>query len=100
MNSKSSLNRNTSLAVRDSKGLAALGFFIEVRKHSFFQSKLHVSLVAFPHAVFCFLSKELNNTTGQPASWKDLTNYLSNISLAGKTSCEIDSLEASVRVFS
>ncbi|XP_037546920.1 carbonic anhydrase XVb [Nematolebias whitei] len=57
VNSKSSFNRNTTLAVGDSKGLAALGFFIE----------------------------ELNNTTGQPASWKNLTNYLSNISLAGQS---------------
>ncbi|XP_006805826.1 carbonic anhydrase 4-like [Neolamprologus brichardi] len=32
VNSKSSYNGNTSLAVKDSTGLAALGFFIEVRE--------------------------------------------------------------------
>ncbi|XP_061613071.1 carbonic anhydrase 4-like [Phyllopteryx taeniolatus] len=50
---KSSFNGNTTLAVADSMGVAALGFLIEV----------------------------LPNTTGQPASWNTLTNYLQNITL-------------------
>ncbi|XP_013869337.1 carbonic anhydrase 12 [Austrofundulus limnaeus] len=57
VNSKSSYNQNTTLAVKDSEGLSALGFLIE----------------------------ELNDTSGQPASWKILTNYLSNISHAGQS---------------
>ncbi|XP_072229428.1 carbonic anhydrase XVb [Leuresthes tenuis] len=56
VNSKSSLNGNTTLAVADSTGLAALGFFIEVMS---------------------------GNATGQPASWKNLTSYLSSIPLSG-----------------
>ncbi|KAM4715239.1 uncharacterized protein FYW61_018182 [Anableps anableps] len=55
VNSKSSYNGNTTLAIADSEGLAALGFFIE----------------------------ELPNTEDQPASWKTLTSYLSNITTAG-----------------
>ncbi|XP_043959293.1 carbonic anhydrase 4-like [Gambusia affinis] len=55
VNIKSSYNRNTTLAVKDSEGLAALGFFIE----------------------------ELTGVDDQPASWKTLTSYLSNISNAG-----------------
>ncbi|KAM4524433.1 carbonic anhydrase 4-like [Odontesthes bonariensis] len=58
VNSKSSLNRNTTLAVADSTGLAALGFFIEVMS---------------------------GNATGQPASWKKLTSYLSKIPLSGNS---------------
>ncbi|XP_017273796.1 carbonic anhydrase XVb [Kryptolebias marmoratus] len=57
VNSKSSYNRNTTLAVEDSQGLAALGFLIE----------------------------ELKDTTGQPAAWKNLSTLLSNISLAGQS---------------
>lgn len=34
VNSKSSYNGNTTLATEDSTGLAALGFFIEVRKYA------------------------------------------------------------------
>ncbi|XP_047233689.1 carbonic anhydrase 4-like [Girardinichthys multiradiatus] len=56
VNSKSSYKENTTLAVADSQGLAALGFLIE----------------------------ELPNTVDQPASWKTLASYLSNISLAGE----------------
>ncbi|XP_042081963.1 carbonic anhydrase 4 [Haplochromis burtoni] len=48
VNSKSSYNGNTSLAVKDSTGLAALGFFIEVMQ---------------------------GNSTGQPESWRNLTSY-------------------------
>ncbi|AWP17621.1 putative carbonic anhydrase 4-like [Scophthalmus maximus] len=52
VNSKASYNGNTTQAVADSKGLAVLGFFIE----------------------------EMSGTaTGQPASWKTLTSYLTNI---------------------
>ncbi|XP_054913808.1 carbonic anhydrase XVb [Poeciliopsis prolifica] len=55
VNSKSTYNTNTNLAVQDSEGLAALGFFIE----------------------------ELTGEDDQPASWKNLTSYLSSISNAG-----------------
>ncbi|XP_038161348.1 carbonic anhydrase XVb [Cyprinodon tularosa] len=55
VNSKSSLNGNTNLAVADPEGLAALGFLIE----------------------------ELPNTENQPDSWKTLASYLSNITEAG-----------------
>ncbi|XP_019739117.1 carbonic anhydrase 4-like isoform X2 [Hippocampus comes] len=55
VNIKSSFNGNTTAAVNDPMGVAALGFFIEV----------------------------LPNTTGQPASWKTLTSYLQNITLGG-----------------
>ncbi|XP_035997639.1 carbonic anhydrase 4 isoform X2 [Fundulus heteroclitus] len=58
VNSKSSFKRNTTLAVADSEGLAALGFLIE----------------------------ELPDTRNQPASWKTLTSYLSDVSLAGQKS--------------
>ncbi|XP_071318514.1 carbonic anhydrase XVb [Trachinotus anak] len=56
VNIKSSLNGNTTLAVADSTGLAALGFFIEVMS---------------------------GNETGQPASWKNLTSYLTSITNSG-----------------
>ncbi|KAM4526172.1 carbonic anhydrase 4-like, partial [Fundulus diaphanus] len=56
VNIKSSFKGNTTLAVADSKGLAALGFLIE----------------------------ELPDTTDQPGSWKTLTSFLSKISLAGQ----------------
>ncbi|XP_035997634.1 carbonic anhydrase 4-like isoform X1 [Fundulus heteroclitus] len=55
---KSSFKRNTDLAVADSEGVAVLGFFIE----------------------------ELPDTRNQPASWKTLTSYLSDVSLAGQKS--------------
>uniref|UniRef100_A0A3B5QT51 Carbonic anhydrase n=1 Tax=Xiphophorus maculatus TaxID=8083 RepID=A0A3B5QT51_XIPMA len=55
VNMKSTYNRNATLAVKDSEGLAALGFFIE----------------------------ELTGVDDQPASWKTLTSYFSNISNAG-----------------
>ncbi|XP_041830505.1 carbonic anhydrase XVb [Melanotaenia boesemani] len=58
VNSKSSLNRNTTLAVADPTGLAALGFFIDVRP---------------------------GNKTGQPASWSNLTSYLSRIIKNGQS---------------
>uniref|UniRef100_A0A3Q2Q862 Carbonic anhydrase n=1 Tax=Fundulus heteroclitus TaxID=8078 RepID=A0A3Q2Q862_FUNHE len=54
VNSKSSFKRNTTLAVADSEGLAALGFLIE----------------------------ELPDTTDQPGSWKTLTSFLSKISFS------------------
>ncbi|KAM6963488.1 carbonic anhydrase 4-like [Tautogolabrus adspersus] len=50
VNIAASFNGNTTLAVADSKGLAALGFFIEE-----------------------------DNSSGQPESWKNLTSYLSSI---------------------
>ncbi|XP_014830305.1 PREDICTED: carbonic anhydrase 4-like [Poecilia mexicana] len=56
VNSKSTYGRNTTLAVEDSEGLAALSFLIE----------------------------ELTGVDDQPASWKTLTSYLSNISIAGE----------------
>uniref|UniRef100_A0A3Q4MRM0 Carbonic anhydrase n=1 Tax=Neolamprologus brichardi TaxID=32507 RepID=A0A3Q4MRM0_NEOBR len=56
VNSKSSYSGNTSLAVKDSTGLAALGFFIEVMP---------------------------GNSTGQPQSWRNLTSYLANITQKG-----------------
>ncbi|XP_074519909.1 uncharacterized protein LOC141785478 [Halichoeres trimaculatus] len=52
VNSKASLNGNTTLAVADSEGLAALGFFIEAMS---------------------------GNSTGEPAAWKNLTSYLTSI---------------------
>ncbi|XP_058477212.1 carbonic anhydrase 4-like isoform X2 [Solea solea] len=58
VNIKSSLNGNTTLAVADSTGLAALGFFIEVMS---------------------------GDATGQPASWKTLTSYLANITEKGNS---------------
>ncbi|KAJ0015914.1 hypothetical protein NQD34_014204 [Periophthalmus magnuspinnatus] len=54
---KSQYNGNTSLATEDSTGAAALGFFIDVDE----------------------------NTTGEPAAWKTLTSYLSNITLEGQS---------------
>ncbi|XP_029562082.1 carbonic anhydrase 4-like [Salmo trutta] len=54
VNAKSSHNGNTTTAVTDSMGLAALGFFIE----------------AIP-----------GNVTGSPAAWNTLTSYLANITL-------------------
>ncbi|XP_023832631.1 carbonic anhydrase 4-like [Salvelinus sp. IW2-2015] len=54
VNAKSSHNGNTTTAVTDSTGLAALGFFIE----------------AMP-----------GNATGSPAAWNTLTSYLANITL-------------------
>ncbi|XP_005748576.1 carbonic anhydrase 4-like [Pundamilia nyererei] len=57
VNSKSSYNGNTSLAVKDSTGLAALGFFIEVMP---------------------------GNSTGQPQSWRNLTSYLANVTQKGQ----------------
>ncbi|XP_062331294.1 carbonic anhydrase XVb [Osmerus eperlanus] len=56
VNIKSSLNRNTTLAVKDPSGLAALGFFIEAAS---------------------------GNGTGTPASWKTLTSYLTIITQNG-----------------
>lgn len=56
VNAKSSYNRNTTLAVADSEGLAALGFFIE----------------------------ELPDGETGPAAWQSLTEYLVNISEAGQ----------------
>ncbi|XP_029312806.1 carbonic anhydrase 4-like [Cottoperca gobio] len=60
VNSKGSYNTNTALAVKDSTGLAALGFFIEEMSGS---------------------------STGQPASWNILSSYLASIKSSGnKTS--------------
>ncbi|XP_046906735.1 carbonic anhydrase XVb isoform X2 [Hypomesus transpacificus] len=59
VNVKSSLNKNTTLAVQDPAGLAALGFFIEAAS---------------------------GNGTGTPASWKTLTSYLTTITKNGDIS--------------
>ncbi|KAK2820317.1 hypothetical protein Q5P01_023276 [Channa striata] len=56
VNCKSSYEKNTTLAVADPSGLAALGFFIEVMP---------------------------GNETGKPESWRILTSYLTNITNAG-----------------
>lgn len=56
VNSKSSYSGNTTQAVADSTGLAALGFFIEAMS---------------------------GNETAKPASWSTLASYLSNISKKG-----------------
>ncbi|XP_070782843.1 carbonic anhydrase XVb [Enoplosus armatus] len=58
VNAKSSYNGNTTQAIADSTGLAALGFFIEEMS---------------------------GNATGQPASWKTLTSYLANIAQSGES---------------
>ncbi|KAJ0060159.1 hypothetical protein NL108_004007 [Boleophthalmus pectinirostris] len=57
VNLKSQYNGNTTQAAADSTGAAALGFFIDVAE----------------------------NTTGEPAAWKTLTSYLSNITLKGQS---------------
>lgn len=57
VNVKAVYNGNTTLAVADSDGLAALGFFIDVS----------------------------TNTTGEPAAWKTLTSYLHNITESGQS---------------
>ncbi|XP_070846820.1 carbonic anhydrase XVb [Chaetodon trifascialis] len=56
VSSKASHNRNTTLALADSTGIAALGFFIEAMT---------------------------GNETQQPASWHNLTSYLASISNGG-----------------
>ncbi|XP_029977963.1 carbonic anhydrase 4-like [Sphaeramia orbicularis] len=56
VNLKSSYNGNTTAGIADPEGLAALGFFIEAMS---------------------------GNETGQPASWKTLTSYLTNITREG-----------------
>nr|XP_040032196.1 carbonic anhydrase XVb [Gasterosteus aculeatus aculeatus] len=56
VNSKSSYKRNTTLAVADSTGLAALGFMIEEMG---------------------------GDATGQPASWQTLSSYLAQIPNSG-----------------
>ncbi|XP_077594975.1 carbonic anhydrase 4-like [Stigmatopora nigra] len=56
VNVKGSLNLNTTLAVNDPTGLAALGFRIVVRE----------------------------DTSGEPAAWRKLTSYLKNITLQGQ----------------
>ncbi|KAM8836926.1 uncharacterized protein AB9W97_002363 [Spinachia spinachia] len=56
VNSKSSYNRNTTLAVADPEGLAALGFFIE---------------------------EMAGDTSGQPAGWQTLSSYLAQIPNSG-----------------
>ncbi|TKS89886.1 Carbonic anhydrase 4 [Collichthys lucidus] len=56
VNIKSTHNGNTTTAVQDSTGLAALGFFIEAMD---------------------------GTETGKPASWKTLTSYLANITKSG-----------------
>nr|XP_046232581.1 carbonic anhydrase XVb [Scatophagus argus] len=58
VNIKSSHNGNTTQAIADSTGLAALGFFIEEMS---------------------------GNATGQPESWKTLTSYLANITQSGQS---------------
>ncbi|XP_054624977.1 carbonic anhydrase 4-like [Dunckerocampus dactyliophorus] len=59
VNVKSSHNLNTTLAVNDSTGLAALGFFLEV---------------------------DTSLPSNQPSSWRTLTSYLNNITLSGNVS--------------
>ncbi|XP_028990372.1 carbonic anhydrase 4-like [Betta splendens] len=56
VNSKSSYNGNTTLAIKDSEGLTALGFFIEEMQ---------------------------GNATDEPKGWWTLTSYLSNITNSG-----------------
>ncbi|KAE8284279.1 Carbonic anhydrase 4 [Larimichthys crocea] len=56
VNIKSTHNGDTTAAVQDPTGLAALGFFIEAMD---------------------------GNESGQPASWKTLTSYLANITESG-----------------
>ncbi|KAK2884832.1 hypothetical protein Q8A73_021306 [Channa argus] len=56
VNCKSSYEKNTTLAIADPSGLAALGFFIEVMP---------------------------GNETGQPEAWRVLTSYLTNIKYGG-----------------
>uniref|UniRef100_A0A8C2WL34 Carbonic anhydrase n=1 Tax=Cyclopterus lumpus TaxID=8103 RepID=A0A8C2WL34_CYCLU len=68
VNSKAIYAGNTTLAVSDSTGLAALGFLIEVRKDAF---------------QFFEMS---GNATGQPASWNILSSYLSKIKNIGDSS--------------
>ncbi|XP_047465136.1 carbonic anhydrase 4-like isoform X2 [Mugil cephalus] len=58
VNSESSCNRNTTLAVEDSTGLAALAFFIE----------------EMPDGV-----------SQEPASWRNLTSYLTSITNSGES---------------
>ncbi|XP_044034699.1 carbonic anhydrase XVb [Siniperca chuatsi] len=58
VNIKSSYKGNTTQAIADSTGLAALGFFIEEMS---------------------------GNATGQPASWRTLTSYLANITNSGQS---------------
>ncbi|XP_044194618.1 carbonic anhydrase XVb isoform X1 [Thunnus albacares] len=58
VNSKSSYHGNTTQAIADSTGLAALGFFIE---------------------------EMAGDATGQPESWRTLTSYLANITESGQT---------------
>ncbi|KAM7381733.1 hypothetical protein PAMA_012529 [Pampus argenteus] len=57
VNIKSSSNGNTTAAIADSTGLAALGFFIE---------------------------EMTGNATGKPESWRKLTSYLTSISESGQ----------------
>lgn len=57
VNVKSVYNLNTTQAVGDSEGLAALGFFIDVS----------------------------TNTTGEPAAWSTLASYLHNITESGQS---------------
>ncbi|XP_041818722.1 carbonic anhydrase XVb [Chelmon rostratus] len=56
VSSKASHNKNTTLAVADSTGVAALGFFVEAMT---------------------------GNETGQPESWRNLTSYLDSIKEGG-----------------
>ncbi|KAM4623957.1 carbonic anhydrase 4-like [Polymixia lowei] len=58
VNSKSSFNQNTTQAIQDSTGLAALGFFIEEMS---------------------------GNATASPSSWQSLTSYLANITASGQS---------------
>ncbi|XP_063749946.1 LOW QUALITY PROTEIN: carbonic anhydrase 4-like [Eleginops maclovinus] len=58
VHSKATYGGNTTLAVKDSTGLAALGFFIEIMS---------------------------GNETGQPAKWNLLSSYLSNIITKGSS---------------
>ncbi|XP_030611086.1 carbonic anhydrase 4-like [Archocentrus centrarchus] len=58
VNSKSSYKGNTTQAIKDSTGLAALGFFIEVMP---------------------------GNSSGKPESWYNLTSYLANITTKGQS---------------
>uniref|UniRef100_A0A3P9QJH1 Carbonic anhydrase n=1 Tax=Poecilia reticulata TaxID=8081 RepID=A0A3P9QJH1_POERE len=77
VNTKSTYSRNTTLAVKDSEGLAALGFLIEVSRHDVtFESFFHFLQLLYQR--LSSLLKELTGVDDQPASWKTLTSYLTS----------------------
>uniref|UniRef100_A0A3B5KYA5 Carbonic anhydrase n=1 Tax=Xiphophorus couchianus TaxID=32473 RepID=A0A3B5KYA5_9TELE len=55
VNSKSTYNRNATLAVKDSEGLAALGFFIEVSRDDLMSENFFIfSVAALSASLFTF----------------------------------------------